>query len=292
MIHIIVILCIFGGVLSGVTTTTEKTLKVLEQVLISSRNETKSKSQELGGTTTNATLVHGLNEDPVGTDTIMKERIIRGIPVNELHYPYVVSMYDQKNPLLCGGTIITSRIILTAGHCVDTKPTHVRTSISNKKYKVIKTFTHEEFDRDSLINDIGLLLLNNQIEKATIVPLQEHISPVPLGTRAYALGWGLTEYGSFSRKLRLIEVPIIPPKICAQNYGLTGYWVCTDSHFLSTCNGDSGGPLMMDGVQIGITSFGADSCELGWSSVFTRVSAYYDWIEHKINISEKLEVRS
>ncbi|KAJ8673253.1 hypothetical protein QAD02_004515 [Eretmocerus hayati] len=228
-----------------------------------------------------------ISEDPVGRD----KRMIGGIPVNELHYPYVISMFNQMNSLLCGGTIITPRIILTAAHCVDTKPTHVRTSTNDMKYKIIKTFAHEEFDRNSLIHDIGLLLLDNKIQDATTVSLQQYTHSVPIGTMAYALGWGMTEHGSFSRNLRFIEVPIVPEQKCAQTFGRIGFWVCTDAQHWGTCIGDSGGPLMMNGVQIGITSFGKGSvwnpCELGESAVFTRVSTYYDWIKKKIDIAEK-----
>jgi len=62
----------------------------------------------------------------------------------------------------------------------------------------------------------------------------------------------------------------------------------------STCNGDSGGPLILnDGSNtlIGATSFGiafsfgiALGCERGWPGVFTRVTSYLDWIEAKTGV--------
>jgi len=57
---------------------------------------------------------------------------------------------------------------------------------------------------------------------------------------------------------------------------------------ISTCNGDSGGPLIHnDGSNtlIGLTSFGiALGCERGWPGVFTRVTSYLDWIEAKTGV--------
>jgi len=54
---------------------------------------------------------------------------------------------------------------------------------------------------------------------------------------------------------------------------------------MSTCNGDSGGPLEYlyeDGKyrQIGITSFGSGfGCEIGYHAAFTRVASFLEWIE-------------
>jgi trypsin len=40
-----------------------------------------------------------------------------------------------------------------------------------------------------------------------------------------------------------------------------------------TCLGDSGGPLTLNGIQIGIVSFGSPNCGVGIPSVYTRISA-------------------
>lgn len=87
-------------------------------------------------------------------------------------------------------------------------------------------------------------------------------------------------------KLRWIEVPIISNSGC-------GTWflgqvkssnICIKTTGgISTCNGDSGGPLILaDGSNtlIGATSFGiALGCERGWPGVFTRITSYLDWIK-------------
>ena len=51
----------------------------------------------------------------------------------------------------------------------------------------------------------------------------------------------------------------------------------------SICNGDSGGPLFtLDGVQVGVTSFGV-GCEADLlPDGFARVSYFYDWIQDMI----------
>mmetsp|Transcript_4465 Transcript_4465/g.6567 ORF Transcript_4465/g.6567 Transcript_4465/m.6567 type:complete len:148 (+) Transcript_4465:235-678(+) len=52
----------------------------------------------------------------------------------------------------------------------------------------------------------------------------------------------------------------------------------------NSCNGDSGGPLIVAGdsaltdIQVGIVSWGPRKC-LGNAAVYSRVSWAYDWIE-------------
>jgi secreted trypsin-like serine protease len=60
--------------------------------------------------------------------------------------------------------------------------------------------------------------------------------------------------------------------------------------FIDTCQGDSGGPLMMytsskQWVIVGITSFGYGCARSGYSGVYTRVTAYLNWIKMYIDDS-------
>ena len=53
-----------------------------------------------------------------------------------------------------------------------------------------------------------------------------------------------------------------------------------------SCNGDSGGPLVYrknngEGVpwyQVGIVSFGTRECGIGSPAIYTRITAYINWI--------------
>jgi trypsin len=43
--------------------------------------------------------------------------------------------------------------------------------------------------------------------------------------------------------------------------------------------GDSGGPIFVKGIQVGITSWGYGCAEPEYAGVYTRVSTYVPWIQ-------------
>lgn len=53
---------------------------------------------------------------------------------------------------------------------------------------------------------------------------------------------------------------------------------------IGVCTGDSGGPLAINGVLVGVTSWGASGCQGGVPDVFARVSKYVDWIAYHTGV--------
>lgn len=52
-----------------------------------------------------------------------------------------------------------------------------------------------------------------------------------------------------------------------------------------------GGPLLVDGVQVGIVSWSIKPCGLApYPGVFTEVSHYIEWIEENTGINFKINV--
>jgi secreted trypsin-like serine protease len=116
---------------------------------------------------------------------------------------------------------------------------------------------------------------------------------------SFALGWGKTlpgPEGRYSVVLTRVPLDVMNADECAQ----TAYYrartgattVCAGRKGKDTCTGDSGGPLMLnidrrnpDGTQskrrstqIGIVSWGKGCAEEGSPGVYTRITAYRDWI--------------
>ena len=88
------------------------------------------------------------------------------------------------------------------------------------------------------------------------------------------------EYARLSANDRLKKGNIDPAvQMCARCEPGNRLNVCPD-----TCPGDSGGPLIYklsrgQRLQVGVTSFGYRQCGSGIPGVYTRISAYIDWIE-------------
>merc|ERR1712210_369188 len=108
------------------------------------------------------------------------------------------------------------------------------------------------------------------------------------------IGWGKPSdsAGGISNVLRMVhDMPVISNAECNDVYGIVGDGiVCIDTTGgKSSCNGDSGGPLIMKAGmkaagqawnQVGIVSFGSSAgCEVGYPAGFTRTEYYLDWIK-------------
>ena len=69
---------------------------------------------------------------------------------------------------------------------------------------------------------------------------------------------------------------------------------CAGSPDKGSCRGDSGGPLYcvsgddvpINGVQIGIVSYGRWGCGKGKGGVYTNVLSFLEWIDETVNSPE------
>ncbi|XP_063595466.1 clotting factor G beta subunit-like [Penaeus indicus] len=92
--------------------------------------------------------------------------------------------------------------------------------------------------------------------------------------------------GSPVNILREVELDLIPMSVCKTKAKLppdSNKVLCTLTPYKDTCQGDSGGPLVVridekKWVQVGIVSYGFECARPDNPGVYTRVSAYLDWI--------------
>ncbi|XP_043521838.1 chymotrypsin-1-like [Frieseomelitta varia] len=219
-----------------------------------------------------------------------ESQIVGGRDASSGQFPYQVSL-RRSGSHFCGGSILDARTILTAAHCVqglnnlDSVSVHAGTNQLNQQgqsYKVSKIVAHKGFNSISLVNDVALILLSNNIAFNNLV------RPIALatGSKTYERdscvlsGWGTTRLGGNPpNNLQYINLVIETQAKCKQAHNrVQSSHICTFTKVgEGACHGDSGGPLVVNNVQVGIVSFG-QPCAVGKPDVYTRVSSFTSWI--------------
>lgn len=196
----------------------------------------------------------------------------------------------------CGGVVVSERLVLTAAHCVTTRPAGSIDVLAGApdlcsgaearglRVHVTDTRIHPEYDAGSGRFDLALLLLDQPVPGRIVrdlVDVPERPEP------AVAIGWGGgSGAGAPPCRLRGVALTVLPPWDCVDAAAANrpfdpASMVCAIPAGLSardTCAGDSGGPLILGtepglGPVIGITSWGR-GCGSGFPGVYARESSW------------------
>jgi len=235
-------------------------------------------------------------------------KLYDGFEAPEASFPWMASLqYKWKH--FCGGSLVSPRWVLTVAHCpdfpnVDDFLRHLsvvlgasdlfdRLEPGRVDRAVTKVLNYPLYDQAGYNGDLALLRLDSPVQ------FSRYIRPVCLPADSIdtfekqvgvAAGWGQMESGALPDRLRYVELNIVPNISCVANLGLvdiqiTEKMVCTfrgPTGRETTCTGDSGGPLMVRRsgrfVLVGATSFSLVDCESPFPNVFSRVSAFLEWI--------------
>ncbi|KAJ1157455.1 hypothetical protein NDU88_010167 [Pleurodeles waltl] len=238
-------------------------------------------------------------------------RVVGGEDVRPNSWPWQISLQYQSGSRwghTCGGTLIGEQWVLTAAHCISSSRTY-RVALGKHSLNTAdeegsvlispeKIIVHEKWNSFLIVNDIALIKL------AEPVQVSEKIQPaclpaagalLPNNFSCFVTGWGrLYTNGPIADNLQQALLPVVDHATCSQR----DWWgsnvketmVCAGGDgVVSGCNGDSGGPLNCQGDDgawdvHGVVSFGSGlSCNYAKKpTVFTRVSAFIDWINDKI----------
>ncbi|MGI0119783.1 serine protease [Zooshikella sp. RANM57] len=231
--------------------------------------------------------------------------VVHGTPTTAAHRPYQV-MLLMNGQQGCGGTLIDANWVLTAAHCVEQANTYnltVRvgatrvTGWEGNTIQVNQIIIHPNWMGQQNIRngwDIALLQL--------VYPADARYTPAKLPTREVmenaatvgkygtVSGWGATYYGGRGTdQLLAAELKVIDNQSCSQQlrFQIPFSAICAGNAYgASACNGDSGGPFVVnyggDFYSIGIVSWG-ERCMS--SSVFTKTYSYNNWIIAQTGIS-------
>ncbi|XP_077116369.1 chymotrypsin-C-like [Ranitomeya variabilis] len=239
-------------------------------------------------------------------------RVVNGHDVREHSWPWQISLQYQGSSgawgHTCGGTLISDLWVLTAAHCIS----------SGRVYRVVvgkhnlkeeeegsaailteKIFVHEKFTSFLIIsNDIAVIKLAEPAKLSdTVQPacIPADGAILPHDFPCYVTGWGrLYTNGPIADNLQQALLPVVEHAVCSKSdwwsFQVQNSMICAGGDgIVAGCNGDSGGPLNCQASNgswevHGIVSFGSGiSCNYEKKpTVFTRVSAFLDWINDKI----------
>ncbi|OMH81732.1 Serine protease 56 [Zancudomyces culisetae] len=249
-------------------------------------------------------------------------RVVNGT-IAEFHdFPYAIFIYIDLGTggEACAGSLIADNVVVTAAHCLlDSKgqkypAKNVLLSAGSEKsiqtntnrFSANDTFVFPSFDPNTLVHDIGLVILSAPIPRTIATPIPIYSGEIVDSLSVFAAGWGITSNGpnaSISNVLNQVPLKVSSADTCKK---LNGYWVnnnnycvCTaNANGQDTCYGDSGGPLVHkeQGIPtlVGLTSLGnapgnkiRPECGMnGGVAYYTRIHFFIDWISSTTGINK------
>ncbi|XP_025867626.2 LOW QUALITY PROTEIN: inactive serine protease 54 [Vulpes vulpes] len=220
--------------------------------------------------------------------------------VNDKEFPWVVSLQDSQYTHLAFGSILSEFwIISIASALQNRKDVIVIVGIAKMDAKVVAheeypaniIIIHEDFDNETMINNIALLKTDTAMEFSNLIQpicfLSRKLHVPPALRNCWVAGWNPTSATgnhmtmSILRKIYVKDINLCP----LHKLKKTGCGNHMEQETDAVCLGDPGNPMMCQLQQLnlwvlrGILSHGGEECPGVF--LYIRVEDYSDWIISK-----------
>ncbi|XP_043645688.1 trypsin beta [Drosophila teissieri] len=230
---------------------------------------------------------------PEGLLPQLDGRIVGGSATTISSFPWQISL-QRSGSHSCGGSIYSSKVIVTAAHClqsVSASSLKIRAGSSywssgGVSVSVASFKNHEGYNANTMVNDIAVIHLSSALSFSSTIKAISLASSNPAnGAAASVSGWGTETSGSSSipSQLRYVNVNIVSQSNCASStygYGsqIRSGMICAAASGKDSCQGDSGGPLVSGGVLVGVVSWGYGCAASNYPGVYADVAALRSWV--------------
>ena len=211
--------------------------------------------------------------------------VVGGTRAAQGEFPFMVRL-----SMGCGGALYSSRLVLTAAHCVG--GTGTNTSItatlgvvdlqSSSRIQVRSNYVYRAPGYNGNGKDWALIRLATPVTGLGTLPIATSTT-YNSGTFTVA-GWGAArEGGGQQRYLLKAQVPFVSDASCQQSYPdlIPNDEICAGfaAGGVDTCQGDSGGPMFRRDagnawIQVGIVSWGNGCARPNYPGVYSQVSTF------------------
>ncbi|CAF4692843.1 unnamed protein product [Rotaria sp. Silwood1] len=245
-----------------------------------------------------------------------QNEFVSNIIPSENIYPFswtmIVSIRIHGYEHICSGTILSDLLILTAAHCFDRIDNYRNieifagmdslSSMAGTKRKIHKIYIHENYSYNkNYFHDIAIIQVDQPFElnsqpifSRACLPNRHIITNEYLSkdSKLIVVGWKSSILNNdMSNILQQIPVKLVDNQnvSCSKLIQNNAYQFCAGliQNGKIPCQGDSGGPIFVyrntHWEQVGIVSYG-DGCSVsGYPKLYTKLSAYVDWINKFFN---------